>query len=384
MYSEHNQNASQMPVTSPEAAERQELVGQVVQESLGTVGIHTAAALTPEEKAQVANTINARADQASQEGRPVYPVDRSRSAIFDKTWDGFGEYGEAPTLDNVSGGDPGWYDKHPETAVFMPLQGGNVAVTYGFSGRAYTGGYGRISDVLRMSFVASPDIAGELRSAVETDPGIMYDIAKNQALALGFTLGYWNQKMAPRLQHFVTLDQEKPEGLENHSLSIVDYQAAYRSGVDPHQAVREVAYTQTPDEKNLRIRSERLLQDTGDPEEVLDDLAGEYYFQGIQTLETFNPDRARAAEIVYTDFLNRLYPTLEAKKALYGQQYGSWILEHQAARKEGRVNTEPQHSLENEFGLPGSQFENRLLQLTKLRLTHDAIELQAFEQKHGR
>jgi len=189
---------------------RAELANRVVQESIGSVGVHSSLDLSSEELGALAE---ARQNRDSMDGNRL-PTDGG----------GWGEYGEAVVKADNAALKSG--EKLPSLNVvsasglveklhFVELPDGTVTVDYGFTAGDYLDSTRRPGNALIVSFTVGEDTAAELERAVESDPLYIRDVIKSQVLALGFSEERWRGEggvpsMEPRFNRFNP--KEIPEG----------------------------------------------------------------------------------------------------------------------------------------------------------------------------
>lgn len=174
---------------SPEQALRQKLVGEIVDESEGTVSLFTAADFSPEDSRSMIEAAGQR-----NPGQAVNPALSRNSG-------GWAEYGERP---HVGGGntlldlnvEPVDED-HAETMRFVTMPNGAVEVRYKFNHRGYKDNSNRGNNTLLMGFALTEARALQLQEALRADPSFVNEVIKGQAMALGVSEKHWENRMQP-------------------------------------------------------------------------------------------------------------------------------------------------------------------------------------------
>lgn len=202
------------PPLNHEQAYRQELAANIVEASVGTVGMYAALELQPGEKAAIhQNLLERRPDATAEE---LQSLTRSGN--------GWGNYGERPlgygVYGNNTANDPLHDVMQPlmrggagqnEALHFLDLPDGNVDVRYVFKALGYTDYSGRPA-FMTMGFAIPKEGAQALLEAAQADPSFVRDVVHAQTIALGFTEDKWKRNIAPR--------GENPDG---HTLQLVGH-----------------------------------------------------------------------------------------------------------------------------------------------------------------
>lgn len=160
---------------NPEQQIRQELLHNIVADSIGTVGLYTTADFSPEDRAHM---------QAAQESRTP-----GRGVEIGTGWS---EYGERP-ISGVAASE----SAAPEKVAFVPQEDGKIDIRYSFTQPGYTDSTGRPGNSLNVHFKLSRESASKLDKALHADPNFMNEVVKAQATALGVSNEHWDRHMKP-------------------------------------------------------------------------------------------------------------------------------------------------------------------------------------------
>lgn len=181
---------------NPEQQIRQELLNNIVADSIGTVGLYTTADFSPEDRVQM---------QTAQESRTPGRVVEIGT--------GWGEYGERP-ISGVASSE----SEVPEKVAFVAEEDGKVDIRYSFTQPGYTDSTGRPGNSLNVHFKLSRESASKLDKALHADPNFMNEIVKAQANALGVSNEHWDRHMKP---HYI--DRFKETVLQKDRVLAVEY-----------------------------------------------------------------------------------------------------------------------------------------------------------------